>query len=66
MMRPRRGFGRWNTQTFIAAQRHDRLAAPWIIPDPINAELLATYVETQLVPNPRARGHCELGQPVQP
>lgn len=24
-------FGHWNTQTFIAAMRHDRLNAPWII-----------------------------------
>ena len=22
-------FGHWNTQTFIAALRHDRLDAPW-------------------------------------
>ena len=24
-------FGHWNTQTFIAALRHDRLDAPWVI-----------------------------------
>lgn len=43
-------FGHWNTQTFIAALRHDRLDAPWVMPGAINAELFATYVETQLVP----------------
>ncbi|MCE2739285.1 MAG: transposase [Rhodobacter sp.] len=29
-------FGHWNTQTFIAALRHDRLDAPWVIGGPIN------------------------------
>jgi hypothetical protein len=29
-------FGHWNTQTFIAALRHDRLDAPWVIDGPIN------------------------------
>lgn len=43
-------FGHWNTQTFIAALRHDRLDAPWVIPGAINAELFSTYVETQLAP----------------
>ena len=43
-------FGHWNTQTFIAALRHDRLDAPWGMPGAINADLFATYVETQLVP----------------
>lgn len=43
-------FGHWHTQTFIAALRHDRLDAPWVIPGAINAEWFATYAETQLVP----------------
>lgn len=43
-------FGHWNTQTFIAALRHDRLDVPRVIPGAINAELFATYVETQLAP----------------
>ncbi len=29
-------FGHWNTQTFIAALRQDRLDAPWVIGGPIN------------------------------
>ena len=30
--------GRWKTLTFIAALRHDRVAAPWLIEGPINGE----------------------------
>ena len=29
-------FGHWNTQTFIAALRHDRLDAPWVIEGAMN------------------------------
>ena len=43
-------FGHWNTQTFIAALRHDRLTAPWVIKGAINRKLFDAYVETQLAP----------------
>jgi len=43
-------FGHWNTQTFIAALRHDRLDAPWVIDGAMNGEMFDLYVETQLVP----------------
>jgi transposase len=43
-------FGHWQTQTFIAALRHDRLDAPWVIDGPMNGELFDLYIETQLVP----------------
>ena len=43
-------FGHWNTQAFIAALRHDRLDAPWVIGGPINWEFFDLYVETQLAP----------------
>ena len=43
-------FGSWQTQTFIAALRHDRLDAPWVIGGPINRELFDLYIETQLAP----------------
>ena len=43
-------FGHWNTQTFIASLRHDRLDAPWVIDGPINRELFDLYIETQLAP----------------
>lgn len=43
-------FGSWQTQTFIAALRHDRLDAPWVIDGPINRDLFDLYIETQLAP----------------
>ena len=43
-------FGHWNTQTFIAALRHDRLDAPWVTCGAMNGELFELYVETQLAP----------------
>lgn len=43
-------FGNWTTLTFLAALRHDRIAAPWVIDGPINGEMFRLYVETQLVP----------------
>jgi putative transposase len=43
-------YGRWNTMTFIAALRHDRIDAPWLLDGPINAECFLTYVESLLVP----------------
>jgi transposase len=46
-------FGHWQTQTFIAALRHDRLDAPWVIDGPINRDLFDLYVETQLAPTLR-------------
>ena len=43
-------FGHWKTQTFIAALRHDRIDAPWVIDGPINGELFRVYVEKVLAP----------------
>ena len=43
-------FGHWQTQTFIAALRHDRLDAPWVIGGAMNREFFDLYVETQLAP----------------
>jgi transposase len=42
--------GHWKTLTFIAALRHDRVDAPWVIDGPINGELFLLYVETILAP----------------
>ena len=39
--------------TFIAALRHDRIDAPWLIDRPINGEGFRTYVERVLVPTLR-------------
>ncbi len=46
-------WGHWNTMTFIAALRHDRIEAPWLLDGPINAERFRTYVEHVLVPTLR-------------
>lgn len=46
-------FDRWNTQTFIAALRHERLDSPWFIDGAMNRELFEIYVETQLLPTLR-------------
>lgn len=42
--------GRWKTTTFLAALRHDRIEAPWLLDGPINGESFRTYVEKVLVP----------------
>ena len=42
-------FGHWNTTTFVAALRHDRIEAPWVIDGPINGDAFRTYVERVLV-----------------
>jgi transposase len=46
-------YGRWNTKTFIAALRHDRIEAPWLLDGPIDGESFRTYVEKVLVPTLR-------------
>jgi hypothetical protein len=43
-------FGHWKTMTFIAALRHDRISAPWVIDGPINGEFFTLYVEKVLAP----------------
>ena len=43
-------YGHWKTLTFIAALRHDRIDAPWVIDGPINGELFLLYVENVLAP----------------
>lgn len=41
---------RWQTTTFLAALRHDRLDAPWLLDGPIDGESFTTYVEKVLLP----------------
>ena len=43
-------FGHWNTRTFVAALRSDRIEAPWMIDGAINAERFRVYVEQVLAP----------------
>ena len=41
--------GRWQTMTFMAALRHDRITATWFIEGPINGEAFLLYIEKVLV-----------------
>jgi len=43
-------YGHWNTMTFIAALRCDRIEAPWLLDSPINGQSFRIYVEKVLVP----------------
>ena len=43
-------FGHWDTMTFVAALRQDRIEAPWLLDGPIDGESFRIYVETVLVP----------------
>ncbi len=43
-------FGHWNTMTFLASLRHDRIEAPWLLDGPINGERFRVYVEQLPVP----------------
>ena len=45
--------GHWKTTTFLAALRHDRIDAPWLLEGPIDGESFQTYVEKVLVPTLR-------------
>ena len=45
--------GHWKTTTFLAALRHDRIDAPWLLDGPIDGESFRTYVEKILVPTLR-------------
>lgn len=45
--------GRWTTMTFLAALRHDRLTAPWLIDGPINGESFRLYLDKVLIPTLR-------------
>lgn len=44
----------WKTMTFLAALRHDRVSAPWLIDGPVNGERFLLYVETVLAPTLKA------------
>ena len=45
--------GHWNTMTFVAALRHDRIEAPWLLEGSIDGESFRIYVERVLVPTLR-------------
>jgi hypothetical protein len=45
--------GRWKTMTFLAALRHDRIAAPWFLEGPIDGDSFRLYVKEVLLPTLR-------------
>jgi transposase len=45
--------GHWKTTTFLAALRHDRIDAPWLLEGPIDGESFRIYVEKVLLPTLR-------------
>lgn len=47
-------YGHWRAMTFIAALRHDRIDAPFVFDQPINAMSFLAWVEHQLAPTLRA------------
>src|SRR4249920_280604 len=42
--------GNWKTITFVAALRHDRVTAPFVLEGPMNGEMFKAYVEQSLAP----------------
>ena len=45
--------GHWTTMTFLAALRHDRVEAPWLLEGPINGESFRLYIDRVLIPTLR-------------
>jgi len=43
-------YGHWRTMTFIAALRHDRIDAPCVLDQPINATSFLAWIEQFLAP----------------
>ena len=43
-------YGHWQTATFIAALRHDRLSAPWLLDAPLDGTTFLVYVQQVLCP----------------
>ena len=43
-------YGHWNTMTFLAALRYDRIEAPFLLDGPINKVSFVAYIEQVLGP----------------
>jgi len=42
--------GHWQSSTFIAALRHERIAAPFLVDGPVDAEVFTVYLQQVLGP----------------
>jgi transposase len=49
-LRTKAPFGHWKTTTFLAALRHDRIDAPFVVDGAINGDIFKAYVEQVLIP----------------
>ena len=49
-------FGHWKTLTLVAALRHDRIDAPFVLDGPINSEAFRRYVTDVLLPTLKPGG----------
>ncbi len=49
-LRAKAPYGHWQTLTFLAALRHDRIDAPCVLDGPINGQSFTAYVEQFLMP----------------
>jgi hypothetical protein len=47
--------GHWKTTTFLAALRHDRIEAPWLLDGPIDGESFTIYIEKLVGPQTRCQ-----------
>jgi transposase len=52
-LRAKAPYAHWNTTTFMAALRCDRVEAPWLLDCPIHADRFYVYVEKVLAPTLR-------------
>jgi hypothetical protein len=43
--------GLWKTMIFVAALRHDRIEAPWLLDGPIKGQCFRAYIERVLAPS---------------
>ena len=50
----RASYGHWNTMTFMAALRHGRIDAPFLLDGPINKVSFVAYIEQVLGPTLRS------------
>jgi transposase len=46
--------GHWQSSTFIAALRHESIAAPFLVEGPVDADVFTVYLEQVLCPQLRA------------
>lgn len=56
----------WETTTFLAALRCDRIEAPWVLDGPIDGESFTIYVEKVLLPTLQPGDIVHHGQAQQP